>query len=74
MQASIFGACPKPGQIGRFTAGRASGVKMKKDEGGSPISPDGVQPSQIVSMSAYVIFPCTIKSRISFPSSTGSPR
>jgi len=28
MQASIFGACPKPGQIGRVEAARASGVKM----------------------------------------------
>jgi len=28
MQASIFGACPKLGLIGRVVAGRASGVKM----------------------------------------------
>jgi len=29
MQASIFGACPKPGQSGRVAAGRASGIKMR---------------------------------------------
>jgi len=28
MQASIFDACPKPGQIGRVEAATASGVKM----------------------------------------------
>jgi len=28
MQASIFGACPKPGYIGRVVAGRASSVNM----------------------------------------------
>jgi len=28
MQASIFGACPKPEQRGRVVAGRVSGVKM----------------------------------------------
>jgi len=28
MQPSIFGACPKPGYIGRVAAGRASGVKL----------------------------------------------
>jgi len=30
MQASIFGACPKPGKIGRVVAGRAraSSIKM----------------------------------------------
>jgi len=27
MQASIFGACPLPGQSGRVVAGRASGIK-----------------------------------------------
>ena len=27
MQASTFGACPKPGQSERVAAGRASGVK-----------------------------------------------
>jgi len=52
MQASIFGACPKPGQNGTVVAGRASGVKKADNGGGSPISPDGVEPSQTVSMSA----------------------
>jgi len=28
MQASIFGARPKPGSSGRLAAGRASGIKM----------------------------------------------
>jgi len=43
MQASIFGACPKPGLIGRVVPGRASGVNMVgKVEVGAPISLDGV--------------------------------
>jgi len=33
------------------------------DGGGSLISPDGVAPSQMVGVSAFVILPCTIKSR-----------
>jgi len=37
------------------------------------ISPDGVAPGWIVSVSASVIFPCTIKSRRSLSSGTGSP-
>jgi len=28
MQASIFGACPKPGKSRRVAAGRASSIKM----------------------------------------------
>jgi len=28
MQASIFGACPKPAKIGRVATGTASGIKM----------------------------------------------
>jgi len=28
MLPSIFGACPKPRQIGRVVAGRASGIKI----------------------------------------------
>jgi len=64
MQANIFGACPKPGQIGRVAAGRASSVKMGGDHGGgSLISPDGVAPSRIVGVSASDISPCTIKRR-----------
>jgi len=43
MQASIFGACPKPGLIGRVVPGRASDVKMvRMVEVGAPISLDGV--------------------------------
>ena len=44
-------------------AGRASGIKMGDDGGGSLISPDGVAPIQMITVSASVIFPCTIKSR-----------
>jgi len=29
MQASISGACPKPGKIGRVAAERASGIKTE---------------------------------------------
>jgi len=28
MQASVLGACPKPGKIGTVAAGRASGIKI----------------------------------------------
>jgi len=43
MQASIFGACPKPGLIGRVVPGRASSVKMVGiAEMGAPISLVGV--------------------------------
>ena len=34
------------------------------------VSPDGVAPSRMVSLSASVIFPCTI---VKFSSGTGSP-
>jgi len=47
MQASIFGACPKPGYIERVVTGRASGIKMRDDEGGSLISQNGVASSWI---------------------------
>ena len=50
----------------------ASGIKMGDDGDGSLISPDGVAPRQMVSVSASVIFPCTMKSR-RFSSGTGSP-
>jgi len=53
-------------------AGRASGVKMGDEGGGSLISPDGVAPIQMVSVSASVVFPCTIKGQ-KIASSTGSP-
>jgi len=66
MQASIFGACPKPGQIGRVAAGKASDVKMGDDGDGLLISLDGVAPTRIVGVSASVIFPCSIKSRRRF--------
>jgi len=52
MQASIFGSCPKPGQIGRVAAGRASSVKIGDEGGGLLISLDGVPPTQIVGVSA----------------------
>jgi len=52
MQASIFGACVQPAQIGRVAAGRAFSVKMGDEGGGSLISPDGVVPSRIVAVSA----------------------
>jgi len=42
---------------------RASSVKIGDDGGGPLISPDGVAPSQMVGVSASVIFPCTTKSR-----------
>jgi len=45
------------------------GIRRKNggdDGGGSLISPDGVLPSQMVGVSATVIFPCTIKSRRRF--------
>jgi len=42
-------------------AGRASGIKMGDDGGGSLISPYGVAPSRIVDVSSSVIFPCAIK-------------
>ena len=54
-------------------AGRASGVKMGDEGGGSLISPDEVVPSRIVGVSASIIFPCIIKSRRRFSSGTGSP-
>jgi len=59
----------------RVAAGRASSVKMGDDGGGLLISPDGVAPSQIVGVSAYVIFPCTIKVQkiLLAPAHLGSP-
>ena len=46
--------------------------KRRDDGGGLVISPDGVVHSHMASVSAYVIFPCTIKvEKISFE--TGSP-
>jgi len=59
----------------RVVAGRASGIKMGDDKGGSLISQDGVAPSRIAGVSAYVIFPCTIKFRrfLLAPAHPGSP-
>jgi len=75
MQASIFGACPKPGYIGRVATGRASNVKMRDDGDASLISPVGVAPCRMVGVSASVIFPCTMKSRrfLLAPAHPGSP-
>jgi len=57
MQASVVGACPKPGESGRVAAGRASGIKMG-DEGDAPlISPCGVAPSLMVCVSASGYLP-----------------
>ena len=47
-------------------ARRASGVKMGDDGGGAMIRTDGMAPSQIVSVSASVIFPCTLESKRRF--------
>jgi len=60
---ALFGACPRPGQIGRDAAERAFSVKMGDDGGWGTDSPDGVASRRIVGASASVIFPCTIKSR-----------
>jgi len=49
-----------------YAAGKVCGVKMGNDGGGSLISPDGVAPSRIVGVFAFIIFPCTIKSRRRF--------
>jgi len=49
---------------------------MGDDGGGALISPDGVAPSRIVSVSASDISPCTIKSRrrlLLAPAHPGSP-
>jgi len=58
-------------------AGRASGIKIRYDGGGSLISPDRVVPSRVIGVSASVIFPCTIKSKRRFllaAANPGSPR
>jgi len=55
-------------------AGRASGVKMGDERGGSLNSPDGVALSQIVGVCASDISRSTIKSRIQkISSGTSSP-
>jgi len=64
MQASIFGACPKPGL--KWEGCGRKGIRHKN--GGwrwvaTLFSPDEVAPIQIVGASASVIFLCTIKSR-----------
>jgi len=46
---------------------------MGGDGGGLPISLDGVAPSRMVGVSAFVIFPCTIKVQKKISSGTGSP-
>ena len=55
-------------------AGRAFGIKMGDDGGGTLINLDGMVPSRIVSVSASVIFPCTIKFRRSFLLAPAHPR
>ena len=56
-------------------AGRASGIKMGGDRGGSLVSANGEVTSWIVGVSASVIFPHTIKSRrfLLAPAHLGSP-
>jgi len=57
MKASIFGASPKPGYIGRVVPRRASGIKMVGiAEMRAPISLDGWQSIWIVGVSASVTF------------------
>jgi len=56
--------------------GRVSGSEMGDEGDGSLFSPDGVAPSHIVGVSAFDVFPCTIKSRRRFllaPAHPGSP-
>jgi len=72
MQASIPGARPKPEQFGRFAAGRASGVKMGDDGGGSLISLGGVVPSRIVSVSASDYLPLHHKVFLLTPTHPGT--
>jgi len=63
MQASIFGACGSQDKLGgmRQEGHPASKWGPLRDEGGgSLISPDGVVPSQTVSVSVSDISPCTI--------------
>jgi len=47
---------------------------MGEEGGGSQIRLDGVVPIRIVGVSASDISPCTMKSRRSISSGTGSPR
>jgi len=56
-------------------AGRASGVKMEDEGGGSLVSLDGVAVIQIVGVSASNISPCTMKSRrfLLTPAHLGGP-
>jgi len=63
MQAIIIRCLSQARKIGRVAAERAFGVKMGDCGGGGIDSPYGVASRQIVSASAYVIFPCTIKFR-----------
>jgi len=73
MQASVVGACPKPGESGRVAAGRASGIKMG-DEGDAPlISPCGVAPSLMVCVSASGYLPLHQKKSRKIYSGTSSP-
>jgi len=69
--------CLSQGRINWEGCGRkVIRCKNAGEKGGSLISPDGVAPSQIVGVSASVIFPCTIKSRrfLLAPAHSGSPR
>jgi len=77
VQASIFGACPKPDKLGGLQQERHLAQKRGDDGAGSLISRDGVTRSQTVGASASLIFPCTIKPRrrlVNVSSGIGSPR
>jgi len=54
-------------------AGRASGIKMGDDGGGSLISPDGVAPCRIVVVSASCYLPLHHRVQKKISSGTGSP-
>ena len=77
MQASIFGACLKPGYIGRVVPGRASGIKMVgMAEMEAPISLDGVAVYRDCWCVCLLFSFCTRKSRRwqNIPSGTSSSR
>ena len=72
MQASIFGACPKPGKSWRVAAGRASVIKMGGGDGvGSLISPGEVALIGMVGVSASDMFLC--RRFLLAPAHLGSP-
>jgi len=73
MQASKFVPVPNQDKLGGLWQEGHPAYKWE-DDGGLLINPSGVATIQMVSVSASVIFPCTIKSRRRFmaPAHTGS--